>query len=73
MDRSELLSTYAEYLLSPPITELPEKAEAGVCVEELELKRQELELRKEELQMQRERDATTGIRETREKRRAEAR
>jgi len=61
MDRSELLSTYAEYLLSPPTPESPEKAEggvvpptAGVSVEELELKRQELELRKEELQMQRE-------------------
>jgi len=61
MDRSELLSTYAEYLLSPPIPESPEKAEggvvppaAGVSAEELELKRQELELRKEELQMQRE-------------------
>jgi len=26
MDRSELLSTYAEYLLSPPIPESPEKA-----------------------------------------------
>ena len=58
MDRSELLSTYAEYLLSPPIPESPEKAEGGATggtsVEELELKRQELELRKEELQMQRE-------------------
>ena len=60
MDRNELLSTYAEYLLSPPIPESPEKAEGGVVpptagtsVEELELKRQELELRKEELQMQR--------------------
>ena len=30
MDRSELLSTYAEYLLSPPIPESPEKAEGGV-------------------------------------------
>jgi len=54
LDRSELLSTYAEYLLSPPIPESPEKAEGGTSVEELELKRQELELRKEELQMQRE-------------------
>ena len=60
MDRSELLSTYAEYLLSPPIPESPEKAEGGVVpptagttVEELELQRQELALRKEELQMQR--------------------
>jgi len=61
LDRSELLSTYAEYLLSPPIPESPEKAEGGVVpptagasVEKLELKRQELALRKEELQMQRE-------------------
>jgi len=53
MDHSELLSTYAEYLFSPPIPESPEKAEAGVSAEELELKRrkeeglqQELELRK---------------------------
>ena len=30
MDRSELLSTYAEYLLSPPIPESPEKAEGEV-------------------------------------------
>jgi len=54
MDRNELLSTYAEYLLSPRIPESPEKAEGGVSAEELELKRQELELRKEELQMQQE-------------------
>jgi len=62
MDRSELLSTYAEYLLSPPIPESPEKAEggvvspvAGMSAEEWEFRKQELELRKEELQMQRER------------------
>jgi len=61
IDRNELLSTYAEYLLSPPIPESPEKAEGGMNAEELELRRrkeerleQELELRKEELQMQRE-------------------
>ena len=30
MDRSELLSTYAEYLLSP-IPESPEKAEGGAA------------------------------------------
>ena len=61
LDRSELLGTYAEYLLSPPIHESPEKAEGGVVpptagtsVEKLEMKRQELSLRKEELQMQRE-------------------
>ena len=50
MDRSELLSTYAEYLLSPPIPESPEKAEGGMSAEELEERlQQELELRKEEL------------------------
>jgi len=68
MDRNELLSTYAEYLLSPSIPESPERAKGSVSVEELELKRQELQLkgqkeerlqreevrRKEELQMQRE-------------------
>jgi len=61
MDRIELLSTYAEYLLSPPIPESPEKAEGGMSAEELELKRrkeerlpQKLELRNEKLQMQRE-------------------
>jgi len=60
MDRGELLSTYAEYLLSPPMPESPEKAKfRGMSAEELELRRrkedrlqQELELRKEELRMQ---------------------
>jgi len=61
MDRSELLSTYAEYLLKPSLPESPEKAEGGMSAEKLELKKrkeerlqQELELRKEELQMHRE-------------------
>ena len=61
MDRNELLNTYAEYLLSPPILESPEKAEGGMSAEELKLRRrkeerlqQELELRKKELQMQKE-------------------
>jgi len=70
MDRSELLSTYAEYLLLPPIPELPEKAEggvvpptAGVSVEELELKRQKEErLQREEERLQRgRREKETGI------------
>jgi len=62
MDRNELLSTYAEYLHLPPISESPEEAEGGMSAEELKLRRrkkerlqQELELRKKELQMQRER------------------
>ena len=48
IDRSALLSTYAEYLLSPPIPESPEKAEGGMSAEELELRRkQEFEYQKE--------------------------
>ena len=61
MDRSELLRTYAEYLLLPPIRESPEKAGGGMSAEGLELRRrkeerlqQELDLRKEELQMHKE-------------------
>jgi len=55
MDRGELLSTYAEYLLSPPIPKSPEKAEGGVSAEELELKRQKEErLQREEERLQRE-------------------
>jgi len=76
MDRSNLLSTYAEYLLSPPIPESPEKAHlpwyecGGVRVEETEkgevtagvgvAKRGTADA---------ERDATTGIGETGEGRR----
>ena len=63
MDRSELLSTYAEYLLSPPIPESPEKAEGGMSAEELELRRrkeerlqQELELKKQELEFQKQKE-----------------
>ena len=59
MDRSELLSTYAEYLLSPPIPESPEKAEGGAAggmsAEEWEFRKQELELRKQEFEFQKER------------------
>jgi len=65
MDRSELLSTYAEYLLSLPIPELPEKAEGGMSAEEWEFRKQELELKKQELEFQK--------RKTGEGRRAEAR
>ena len=53
MDRSELLSTYAEYLLSRPIPESPEKAEGGavggMSAEEWEFRKQELELKKHSL------------------------
>jgi len=59
MDRSELLSTYAKYLLSPPIPESPEKATfRGISAEELELRRrkderlqQELELKGQKVEM----------------------
>ena len=55
MDRSELLSTYAEYLLSP-IPESPEKAEGGAAggmsAEEWEFRKEELELRKQEFEFQ---------------------
>ena len=43
MDRSEFVSTYAEYLLLPPITESPEKAGGGavggMSAEEWEFRR----------------------------------
>ena len=52
MDRNELLSTCAEYLLSPPIPESPEKAEGGaiggMSAEEWEFRKQELKRQKEE-------------------------
>jgi len=59
MDRGELLSTYAEYLLSPPIPKSPEKAEGGavggMSAEEWEFRKQELELkRQKEERLQRE-------------------
>jgi len=47
IDRGELLRTYAEYLLSPPIPESPEKAEGGavggMSAKEWEFRKQELE------------------------------
>ena len=56
LDRSELLSTYAAYLLSPPIPASPEKAEegvvpptAGISADELELKRWKEERLQQEL------------------------
>jgi len=59
MDRSEVLSTYAEYILLPPIPESPEKAEVGAVVgmsaEEWEFRKQELELKKQELEFQKQR------------------
>jgi len=60
MDRSELLSTYAEYLLSPPIPESPEKVEGGavggMSAEEWEFRKQELELKKQELEFQKQKE-----------------
>ena len=60
MDRIELLSTYAEYLISPPIPESPEKAEGGavgsMSAEEWEFRKQELELKKQELEFQKQKE-----------------
>ena len=67
MDRSELLSTYTEYVLSRPIPESPEKAEGGMSVEELELRRRKEERLQQELELlergtaDAERDEKTGI------------
>jgi len=51
MDRGDLLITYAEYLLTPPIPETPEKAEGGAVrsmnAEEWEFIKQELELKRQ--------------------------
>ena len=67
IDRSELLSTYAEYLLSPPIPESPEKAEGGAAggmsAEEWEFRKQELELRKQEFEFQKQREKEEARRE----------
>jgi len=70
MDRNELLSTYAEYLLSPPIPESPEKAEGGavggMSVEEWEFRKQELELKKQEKEEERRQDELERRRQERE-------
>ena len=59
-DRSELLSTYAEYLLLPPIPESLEKAEGGaiggMSAEEWEFRKQELEFRKQEFEFQKQKE-----------------
>jgi len=66
MYRSELLSTYAEYLLSPLIPESPDKAEVGavggMSAEEWEFRKQELELRKQEFEFQKERQEKEEMR-----------
>ena len=56
MERGDLLNTYAEYLITPPLPESPEKAGAvgGMSAAEIEFRKQELELRKQELEWQRE-------------------
>ena len=56
MDRNELLSTYAEYLLSPPIPESPEKAEGDMSAEELELRRRKEKRLQQELELKRQKD-----------------
>jgi len=56
MERGNLLNTYAEYLITPPLPESPEKAGAvgGMSEAETEFRKHELELRKQELEWQRE-------------------
>jgi len=44
MDRSDLLSTYAEYLLSP---QSEGRAVCGMSADEWEFKKQELELKRQ--------------------------
>ena len=56
VDRSELLSTYAEYLLSPPILESPEKAEGGVVPPVAGMSAEEWEFRKQELELKRQKE-----------------
>ena len=52
MERGDLLNTYAEYLVTPSLTESPEKAGAvgGMSEAEIEFRRQELEIRRQELE-----------------------
>ena len=52
MERGDLLNTYAEYLVTPPLPESPEKAGAvdGMSAAEIEFRRQELKLRKQEFE-----------------------
>ena len=56
MERGDLLNTYAEYVITPPLPESPEKAEAvgGMNEAEIEFRKQELELRIQELEWQKE-------------------
>ena len=56
MDRNELLSTYAEYLLSPAIPASPEKAEGGMSAEELELRKRTEERLQQELELKRQKE-----------------
>ena len=52
MERGDLLNTYAEYLITPPLPESPQKAGAvgGMSEAEIEFRRQELELHKQEFE-----------------------
>ena len=67
MDRNELLSTYAEYLLSPPIPESPEKAEGGMSAEELELRKRKEERLQQELELKRQKEERLQREEERRK------
>ena len=69
MERGDLLNTYAEYLITPPLPESPEKTGAvgGMSEAEIEFRKQELDLRKQELEWQREWRQAETERQRREK------
>ena len=52
MEGGDLLNIYAEYLVTPSLTESPEKAGAvgGMSEAEIEFRRQELEIQRQELE-----------------------
>ena len=63
MERGDLLNTYAEYLITPPLPESPEKAGAvgGTSAAEIEFGKQELEFCKQEKQEVEDRDEKRKI------------
>ena len=74
MERADLLKTYAEYLINPPVVEEAAGGMAeGTYAEELELRRQELEVRRLELEMQRQEKQEAAQRRLEEEQKAEQR
>lgn len=73
-ERGDLINTYAEYLITPPLPESPEKAGAvgGMSVAEMEFRRQELELRKQEFEWRQTRSRKTETGERRRNRKTKA-